>query len=40
MSLDNLGAYMLRDPIANNVVLGTRFDATPYDIEAYLRDDD
>jgi hypothetical protein len=38
-NLDNFGDYMLCDARTNFAVLGSRFDATLDDIEAYLSND-
>lgn len=38
-SLDNWGEYMLVDFNANFIVLGSRYDASLADIEAYLADE-
>jgi hypothetical protein len=38
-NLDNYGDYMLCDAGTNFVVLGSRFDATLDDIEAYFSND-
>jgi hypothetical protein len=38
-NLDNFGDYMLCDARTNFVVLGSRFDATLEDIDAYLSND-